>query len=138
MCKKTKQLLSLPDCAVLALLHLHSFLQNFRYPSQSLCRTGWHYHHQESEINLPTRAIRDKPFPFSAYTDSSVITELITLLPQAFPKINVSFLEKSCFLDCVRMVYLCGVKEKKKKAKNPSDLWLQTHPKRVELLKVGR
>lgn len=59
------------------------------------------------------------------------------LLPQAFPKINVSFLEKSCFLDCVRMVYLCGMKEKKK-GKNPSDLWLQTHPKRIELLKVGR
>lgn len=75
---------------------------------------------RKQSTNLPTRALRDKPLPFSAHTNSSVITELIALLPQAFPKINVSFLEKSCFLDCVHMVYLCGMKgKKKKKPKTP-------------------
>lgn len=74
---------------------------------------------RKQSTNLPTRALRDKPLPFSAHTNSSVITELIALLPQAFPKINVSFLEKSCFLDCVHMVYLCGMKGKKKKSQKP-------------------
>lgn len=39
---------------------------------------------------------------------------------------------------CPYGLFVWNERKKKKKAKNPSDLWLQTYPKRVELLKVSR
>lgn len=110
-------------CQVLPVCSPARCSAKFSPPSWSLCRAGWQItarnRKHRGQICLRGPFIT-KHLSFTARTDASVSADFAgLLLPQAFPKINVSFLEKPCFLWSVSIRPTCVVCKKKKKKTNP-------------------
>lgn len=119
MQKKLKTTVGLPgsSCVLTCMV-----FAKFSPPSWSLCRAGWQIttrnRKHRGQICLRGPFIT-KHLSFTARTDASVSADFAgLLLPQAFPKINISFLEKPRFLWSVSIWPTCVVCKKKQNKKN--------------------